>query len=304
MQKVKLLVVDDASFIRDLIKKAVRSRFPHFILEDAVNGRRAQSLLEKNIYDLVLCDWEMPELSGLELLQWLREEFPDRKTPFIMVTSRGDREHVLQAIEAGVSDYIGKPFSNDQLISKIVKVLSKRVSADRIKGQGRPAESGDAVSSSLEALTGKAKPAGGAPSGGMATHQSSVSVLTGGSAQASSPVPSSGSKGKHKGQVIVRVHDKAMPCAIETITLKEIKVIARKADGIPQLFEQAVIDFEQGEQASDIARINGCIYLLQSLDKKMEAEGFKIGILFVDDDPQKFEYISKLIASGTGQKYY
>lgn len=303
MQKVKLLVVDDASFIRDLIKKAVRSRFPHFVLEEAVNGRRAQSLLQKNIYDLVLCDWEMPELSGLELIQWIRKEFPDRKTPFIMVTSRGDREHVLQAIEAGVSDYIGKPFSNDQLISKIVKVLSKRVSADRIKGQGRQAEMTDSTaSSSLEALTGKPKPAGAT---GGATHQSSVSVLTGGSAQTASAASSNGGKGaKHKGQVIVRVHDKTMPCAIETITLKEIKVIARKADGIPQLFEQAVIDFEQGEQASDIARINGCIYLLQSLDKKMEAEGYKIGILFVDDDPQKFEYISKIIASGTGQKYY
>uniref|UniRef100_UPI0028AC4FF8 response regulator n=1 Tax=Pseudomonas sp. TaxID=306 RepID=UPI0028AC4FF8 len=118
MSKVSVLVVDDASFIRDLVKKGLRDHFPGIQLEEAVNGRKAQQLLGRLSVDLILCDWEMPEMSGLELLTWCREQDNLKTTPFIMVTSRGDKDNVVQAIQAGVSDYIGKPFSNDQLITK------------------------------------------------------------------------------------------------------------------------------------------------------------------------------------------
>lgn len=65
MSKVSVLVVDDAPFIRDLVKKGLRNAFPGIALEDAVNGRKAQVLLSREVFDLVLCDWEMPEMSGL-----------------------------------------------------------------------------------------------------------------------------------------------------------------------------------------------------------------------------------------------
>lgn len=74
MSKVSVLVVDDAPFIRDLVKKGLRNAFPGVTLEDAVNGRKAQVLLTKEVFDLVLCDWEMPEMSGLELLTWCRQQ--------------------------------------------------------------------------------------------------------------------------------------------------------------------------------------------------------------------------------------
>ena len=125
MTKVSVLVVDDALFIRDLIKKALRTHFPGLQIEEAVNGHKARQLLERSSFDLILCDWEMPELSGLELLQWFRAQPNQQKTPFIMVTSRGDRDNVVQAIQAGVSDYVGKPFSNEQLISKVSKALQR-----------------------------------------------------------------------------------------------------------------------------------------------------------------------------------
>ena len=70
MSKVNVLVVDDASFIRDLVKKCLRNYFPGMRIEDAINGRKAQAMLAKEAFDLVLCDWEMPEMSGLELLTW------------------------------------------------------------------------------------------------------------------------------------------------------------------------------------------------------------------------------------------
>ena len=69
MSKVSVLVVDDASFIRDLVKKCLRNYFPGIKLEDAVNGKKAQAILMRETFDLVLCDWEMPELClELELL--------------------------------------------------------------------------------------------------------------------------------------------------------------------------------------------------------------------------------------------
>jgi CheY-like chemotaxis protein len=65
MSKVSVLVVDDASFIRDLVKKCLRNYFPGIKIEDAVNGVKPRPLLMREAFDLVLCDWEMPEMSGL-----------------------------------------------------------------------------------------------------------------------------------------------------------------------------------------------------------------------------------------------
>ena len=125
MSKVSVLVVDDAPFIRDLVKKGLRNYFPGIHIEDAVNGRKAQVLLERQAFDLVLCDWEMPEMSGLELLTWCRGQDNLKALPFIMVTSRGDKENVVQAIQAGVTDFIGKPFTNEQLLTKVKKALAR-----------------------------------------------------------------------------------------------------------------------------------------------------------------------------------
>ncbi|MQT71535.1 response regulator, partial [Pseudomonas sp. FSL R10-0071] len=125
MSKVSVLVVDDASFIRDLVKNCLRNYFPGIRIEDAVNGRKAQALLTREPFDLVLCDWEMPEMSGLELLTWCREQDRLKALPFIMVTSRGDKENVIQAIQAGVSDFVSKPFTNEQLLTKVKKAFTK-----------------------------------------------------------------------------------------------------------------------------------------------------------------------------------
>ena len=91
MAMLKALVVDDASFVRDLVKRTVRQRFPVIETTDAQNGRRAQSLMSRTAFDLILCDWEMPEMSGLELLQWMRQQPQYENVPFIMITSRGDK---------------------------------------------------------------------------------------------------------------------------------------------------------------------------------------------------------------------
>ena len=69
MAKLKILVVDDAAFIRDLVKKAVKETYPGCELFEAIDGRKAISIMNAQDINLVLCDWEMPECSGIEVLQ-------------------------------------------------------------------------------------------------------------------------------------------------------------------------------------------------------------------------------------------
>ncbi|KPA97241.1 response regulator, partial [Pseudomonas asplenii] len=157
MSKVSVLVVDDASFIRDLVKKCLRNYFPGVRTEDAVNGRKAQAILAREAFDLVLCDWEMPEMSGLELLTWCRSQEALKTMPFVMVTSRGDKENVVQAIQAGVSGYVSKPFTNEQLLTKVKQALHKVGKLDALMSSAPKSNAGFG-NDSLSALTG-GKPA-------------------------------------------------------------------------------------------------------------------------------------------------
>ncbi|WP_426415615.1 response regulator [Aestuariirhabdus sp. LZHN29] len=307
MKKIRVLVVDDAAFIRDLVKKTVRGHFPHFVVEEAVNGRKAQSMLEKQPYDLVLCDWEMPELSGLELLQWMRSE-RSLDTPFIMVTSRGDRDNVVAAVQSGVSEYIGKPFSSESLLKKIIKVLSRRHSAEDLSGGGRP----EAPKGSADALTGAGATHGDSVSAltrspppaapkAQSVAVASVAALTGNTAPAPpAPQEKSGSKGA---TAQLRFPDMTVDCVIQALSLKEVKAVIRRGERIPELLSQAVVDLEQGD-AQEVARINGYVSKLEAAEQKMDSALIAIHVRFVDDDPQKMEYLSKMIASGTGKKYF
>ena len=125
MKKIRLLTVDDDKFIRDLVHKTLRAQYSSFDITEAENGRKAQAKLQKFSFDLVLCDWEMPEMTGLDLLKWVRTQKQLEAQPFILVTSLDSKENVVQAVEAGVSDYISKPFTPDQLFSKVMKQLVK-----------------------------------------------------------------------------------------------------------------------------------------------------------------------------------
>lgn len=153
MSKVNVLVVDDAPFIRDLVRKCLRNAFPGMTIDDAVNGRKAMAMLGKEAFDLVLCDWEMPEMSGLELLTWCRQQPELKNLQFIMVTSRGDKENVIQAIQAGVSDFVGKPFTNEQLLTKVKKALTKIGKLDSLMSSGPARVNSAFANDSLNALT-------------------------------------------------------------------------------------------------------------------------------------------------------
>ena len=287
MSKVSVLVVDDASFIRDLIKNCLRNYFPGIRIEDAVNGRKAQTLLTRESFDLVLCDWEMPEMSGLELLSWCREQDQLKTLPFIMVTSRGDKENVIQAIQAGVSDFVSKPFTNEQLLSKVKKAFTKAGLLDSVMASAPTRMNSAFGNDSLNALTGgKAQVVTPAPA-----------------APAPRPVPVPAPALTSRGQGQLRLPSGTQVCVIKALSLKEALLVVRRGEVLPQVLDSAVLDLEQGESA-EVARLNGYLHAIVAYEPKPDSAWLQLTFRFVDQDADKMNYLSRLIAHGTAQKHF
>jgi len=296
MSKVNVLVVDDAPFIRDLVRKCLRNAFPGMVIEDAVNGRKAMAMLGKEQFDLVLCDWEMPEMSGLELLTWCRQQPEMKDLQFVMVTSRGDKENVIQAIQAGVSDFVGKPFTNEQLLTKVKKALTRIGKLESLVA-GAPARVNSAFANdSLSALTGGKPEAAkvAAPAGAPAKP-----LLNAPKPQTAAAAAAQAGRGQ--GQL--RLSSGTQPCVIKALSLKEALLVVRRSAALPQVLEGAVLDLEQGENA-EVARLNGYLHAIAALEPKPESDWLQLTFKFVDQDAQKLDYLSRLIARGTQQKHF
>ena len=295
MSKISVLVVDDAAFIRDLVKKCLRNFFPGIRTEDAINGRKAQVLLAKEAFDLVLCDWEMPEMSGLELLTWCREQDHLKTMPFVMVTSRGDKENVVQAIQAGVSGYVSKPFTNEQLLSKVKQALNKIGKLDALMSGTAPKMNSAFSGDTLSALTG-GKSAVVAPAPTAAPSRGLLNSPPVKGAPADSPA-----SGRGKGQL--RLPSGIQQCVIKALSIKEALLVVKRTDTLPQVLDSAVLDLEQGENA-EIARLNGYLHAVVAHEPKPDSDWLQLTFRFVDQDAQKLDYISRLIARGTAQKHF
>ncbi|MCD8526093.1 MAG: response regulator [Alphaproteobacteria bacterium] len=118
LASLKVLVVDDVAEIRMTIK-ALLSDLGISQVFEAGNGKEALQFIDTDfdMVDLIICDWNMPAMEGIDLLRQIRTVFTD--TPFLMVTSRADKNSVVEAKAAGVTAYIRKPFSPAELESKI-----------------------------------------------------------------------------------------------------------------------------------------------------------------------------------------
>lgn len=308
LQTLHFLVADDAGFIRDLVKRALRSQFTQCQIDEAVNGSKAQALLTRKRYDLVLCDWEMPELSGLELLTWLRDREQvesEDKTPFIMVTSRGDKDHVVKAVEAGVNDYIGKPFSNEQLLRKIFKALSvnhRDLIRAILKGRSAMSQSSNGGNESASLLTGgavKAPPK--APTEG----ESGADLLTAGSpssklvAANANRAPTPQNRKKITLQVSLRSSQASWTGVVRDINLTEIAIqMAFEDTQPPVLLEQVVVDLQTPDQEGALARINGFVTQLALQEPSQDCRRARVGVKFVDDDDEdKMAVLSRLVGA-------
>ncbi len=126
MKTIQILVIDDAATFRHVIRIGLTSAFSHIEIIEAANGRHAQTLLNGSSVDLVLCDWEMPEINGHKLLVWMKANESLKKTPFIMITGNADKQNVIAALQAGLDGYVVKPFNMSVLVKKVSEVMAKR----------------------------------------------------------------------------------------------------------------------------------------------------------------------------------
>lgn len=121
-QDMRILLVDDQASMRNLIRYSLQQLGIRNVAE-ARNGQEALDALAVNRYDLIVSDWNMDVVDGLELLKAVRANPLTQKTPFIMSTANKDRAKVAEAVQAGVNNYIVKPFNVETLRKKIEQVV-------------------------------------------------------------------------------------------------------------------------------------------------------------------------------------
>jgi two-component system chemotaxis response regulator CheY len=117
-----ILVVDDASTMRRIVRGLLRELSLKNIRE-AENGSDALEELKRKKADLVISDWNMPQMTGIELLRAIRSDGALKDVPVLMVTAEAKKENILEAVQAGVNNYIVKPFSAETLQEKLNKIF-------------------------------------------------------------------------------------------------------------------------------------------------------------------------------------
>jgi two-component system chemotaxis response regulator CheY len=121
---LKVLVVDDQFSVRQVTRMALE-KIGVRMIHEAENGQDALSKTLEQPLDLIISDFNMPEMDGIGLLRAIRGNQAVRKLPFILITGRGDRELVVKAAQAGVNNYLVKPFDEHILRQKMEEVLGK-----------------------------------------------------------------------------------------------------------------------------------------------------------------------------------
>jgi len=118
---MRILIVDDSSTMRRIIGNVVQQLgVKKGDFDEAADGVEAWKILETNgQYDVILTDWNMPNMNGLELVKKIRAGGAHQKTPIVMITTEGGKSEVITALKAGVNNYIVKPFSADILKEKL-----------------------------------------------------------------------------------------------------------------------------------------------------------------------------------------
>ncbi|MGY9004121.1 MAG: response regulator [Rhodospirillales bacterium] len=121
---MNVLIVDDDKTILGILRKLLKQlKFGNFV--DATDGRMALDVLRSKEIGMIISDWNMEPMTGIQLLREVRGDDKLKHLPFIMITAESKSENVIAAKEAGVSSYIVKPFNAETLKSKLVSVLGE-----------------------------------------------------------------------------------------------------------------------------------------------------------------------------------
>ena len=124
LDEKKILVVDDVDSMRK-VTKSILMVAEYTNVAQANDGVEALELLQDEIFDLIICDWEMPNMDGLELLMEIKKNERLKDIPLLMLTSNTEKAKVNVAINAGASDYVIKPIQPSVLLEKIENCLSR-----------------------------------------------------------------------------------------------------------------------------------------------------------------------------------
>ncbi len=123
-KNIKILIVDDFSTMRRIVKNLLGD-LGFFNTAEAEDGNSALVELRKARFDLVVTDWNMPGMPGIDLLKAIRADESLKKIPVLMVTAESKREQIIEAAQAGVSGYVIKPFTAATLADKLAKIFER-----------------------------------------------------------------------------------------------------------------------------------------------------------------------------------
>ena len=125
MPNIKVLIVDDSPTMRRiLVNTVIKAGYPN--LQEAEDGRDALAKMMAGKFDLLMTDWNMPNMCGLELVQAVRADANLKGIPILMVTTRNLKEDIIIAIKSGVNGYIVKPFDAKTLNAKINEIMAQK----------------------------------------------------------------------------------------------------------------------------------------------------------------------------------
>lgn len=128
---MKILLVDDSRTIRNIQKNVLRQLGYEDVIE-AEDGVQALARYGEQVPDLMLVDWNMPNMDGITLVRKIREQ--DKNVPIIMCTTEAEKTRVIEALKAGVNNYVVKPFTVESLGEKINQTLAKKPVPDSASG--------------------------------------------------------------------------------------------------------------------------------------------------------------------------
>lgn len=125
---MRVLLIDDSRTMRNIIKKTLETQGPVEFAEagDGVEGLKASAAATAP-FDVILVDWNMPNMDGITFVTKYRET--DKKTPLMMVTTEAEKGRVLEAVKAGVNNYVVKPFTPETLLEKVGQTIAKAKAA-------------------------------------------------------------------------------------------------------------------------------------------------------------------------------
>ncbi len=121
---LRILIVDDFATMRKILSNILKE-IGFTNISEAINGKTALEKMKNEKFDLVFCDWNMPGMLGIDLLKIIRADDELKDLPFVMVTAEAMQDNIIQAVKAGVTSYIEKPFSAETVRQELNRILGR-----------------------------------------------------------------------------------------------------------------------------------------------------------------------------------